>query len=135
MKTSVEVIAEDWIVYARYPSPPKDAPEQVVADALDLGWLVEDDPEKAWEAIRYIIVRYSEADFLSREDTEGKRVVGFLSAGPLEDFLSLYGADFIDRVEDEARQDKRMAWALGGVWQCMMTDELWARVQRAALKW
>ena len=135
MKDSVEDIGDDWIAYARYPSPAEDTPDQVQADAYDLGYLVEDEPEKAWEAIKYIVTRYPEADLIDREESEARRVVGLLAAGPLEDFLSLYGPDFIERAEAEASRDRRMAWALGGVWQFTMTDDVWARVQRAALEW
>ena len=60
---------------------------------------------------------------------------GVLAAGPLEDFLGIYGPDYIDRVEAEARRDRRLAWALGEVWGWTMTDDVWARVQRAALEW
>nr|WP_156089043.1 hypothetical protein [Paucibacter sp. KBW04] len=37
---------------------------------------------------------------------------------------------FIERVEQLARQDPVFAWTLGVVWQCQMTDEIWARVQQ-----
>ena len=138
MKKSIENIGDDYIAYARY-RPFEEAPEQVQADALDLGFLVEDDPEKAWEAIRYVVTRFPEADLIRRyvegDETEAQWVVGLLAAGPLEDFLSLYGPDYIDRVEAEARQDRRMAWALDRVWKFTMTDDVWSRVQRAALKW
>ena len=138
MKKSIENIGDDYIAYARY-RPLEEAPEQVQADALDLLFLVEDDPEKAWEAIKYIVIRFPEADLIrpyaEGDETEAQWVVGLLAAGPLEDFLSLYGPNYIERVEIEARRDRRMAWALAGVWQFTMTDEVWARVQRAALKW
>jgi hypothetical protein len=133
MAKSAEQIVSDWVAYARYHSPAEEAPEQVQADAMDLGWLVEDEPEKAWEAIRQVIARYPEADLMAPERTEAQRVVGLLAAGPLEDFLALHGPDYIERVEDEAKRDPRMVWALGGAWKFTMTDDVWARVQRAAL--
>lgn len=135
MKKSIEDVGRDYIAYAKYPSPAKDAPEKVQAEALDLGWLVEDDPEKAWEAIRYVIHHYTETDLLQGAEPEPRRVVGLLAAGPIEDFLSLYGPNYIDRVEAEASRDRRVAWALGGVWQATMPDDVWDRIQRVAIEW
>lgn len=138
MAKSIEDIGNDYIAYARC-RPHEEAPEQVQADALDLGFLVEDDPERAWEAIRYVVTRFPETElirsYVEGDESEAQWVVGLLAAGPLEDFLGLYGPDYIERAETEARRDRRMAWALGGVWQWTMTDDVWARVQRAALQW
>ena len=128
MTISVEQIGNDWIAYAQYPSPADHAPEQVTANSYDLGWLVEDQPEKARETIQYIVYRYSQDEILGGQETEARRVVGLLAAGPLEDFLAAYGRDFVERVEAEAGRDQRMAWALGGVWQFTMPDDAWDRV-------
>jgi len=43
-----------------------------------------------------------------------------LSAGPIESLLAKHGANFIDRVEAEARNDPSFAKVLGGVWQNQM---------------
>jgi hypothetical protein len=138
MSKSTEDVGNDYIAFARY-RPHEEAPEQLHAEALDLGFLVEDDPEKAWEAIKYVCTRFPEAELVRRytegNETEAQWVVGLLAAGPLEDFLGLYGPDYIARVESEASLDRRIAWALGGVWKWTMTEDVWARVQRAALKW
>jgi hypothetical protein len=130
MTIDAEQLASDWIAFARHDRGK--VPEQV----FDAGWalcdLVEDDPQAAWEVIKLVVRRYSEQDYYSHEKTEAQTVVGNLAAGPLEDLLSAQGALFIDAVESEARADRRMAWTLGGVWQNAMTNEIWARVQRAA---
>ncbi|HEY0213560.1 MAG TPA: hypothetical protein VGC40_08245 [Paenirhodobacter sp.] len=42
--------------------------------------------------------------------------VGLVAAGPLEDLLTGHGADFIDRLEDQARRSHRIRYALTGVW-------------------
>lgn len=47
----------------------------------------------------------------------------------MENLLSYHGADFIDRVEAQARSNPQFAYFLGGVWRDEMTDEVWARVQ------
>jgi hypothetical protein len=52
-----------------------------------------------------------------------------LSAGPIEDLLSEFGEQYIERVEDKARKDPAFAKLLGGVWQSSMSDEVWVRLQ------
>ena len=64
--------------------------------------------------------------------TEAQKVIGLLAAGPLKDLLSTKGTSIIYDVEREARRDRRMAWALGGVWRFKMSDDVWTRVQIAA---
>ena len=132
MTRSIAKICCDWMTFARHSQTGERVSDQIVADSYDLHYLVEDDAQKAWEAINFVIKYYPEAVLVDGENAEACYVVGLLAAGPLEDFLSAYGPQFIDRVEVEARRDRRMAWALGGVWKFTMTDEVWARVQRAA---
>ncbi|MGH6615417.1 DUF6869 domain-containing protein [Sphingomonas sp.] len=131
MDMSAEQIVADWIAYGRYATH-ADAPEQVQADGMSMLELPEDDPELTWDVIRRVISQYSENDLFAVEKTEAQRVVGRVAAGPLEDLLGYHGGSFIDRVEAEARSDRRMAWALGGVWQLMMPDDLWGRVESIA---
>jgi hypothetical protein len=131
MESKVEQIATDWIAYARYSSP-SEAPEQVQADGWALYELAEDQPELGWEIIRHVVRQCAEEDLFSDTETEAQNIAGLLAAGPLEDLLAFHGANFIERIEAEARRDRRMFWTLGGVWQNSMTDEVWERVQRAA---
>ena len=79
------------------------------------------DPERAWLCILYAL-----------DSPACQEHLGVLAAGPLEDLLSHHGDVFIDRVEAQARQDPRFASLLGGVWQFLMSEHIWARVQQAA---
>jgi hypothetical protein len=81
--------------------------------------LDHENPEACWQAILTV---------LAREPSQ--KVLGVLSAGPLEDLLHHHGPQFIDRIEVEARDDPAFKELLCGVWQSS-TDEIWARVQRA----
>ena len=92
----------------------------------------ENEPDLTWDTVLLIVHSYTEADFFAENKTEAQKVCGQLSAGPVEDMLSFHGARFIERFEDEARRDRRMAWVLGGVWQDRMTGDIWDRVQGAA---
>jgi hypothetical protein len=87
--------------------------EHLMFDAID------DAPEVAWHAI---------LEILKHELT--KEQISLLAAGPLEDLLCIHGPRFIDRVEEEARQNERFNHLLGGVWQNSMTPEVWERVQQ-----
>ncbi|WP_411341156.1 DUF6869 domain-containing protein [Sphingopyxis sp. J-6] len=131
MKYDIDQVAADWIENARY-TDPNDAPAEIAARAWVLYELAEDNPVVAWEVIKAVVRSYQEEDFYSAERTEAQEVVGHLAAGPLEDWLSISGPTSIHAVEEEARRDRRMAWALGGVWKLTMTDDVWARVQSAA---
>ena len=130
MTGDVEKVASDWIAYARL--GPDNASEQIFADGWALVDLVWDDPQTAWQAIKAVVWHYQVDDYYSADPTEAQAVVGLLAAGPIEDLLSREGPSFITAIEQEARADKRFAWALGGVWQSTTQNDLWARVQRVA---
>ena len=53
-----------------------------------------------------------------------------LAAGPLENLLSQHGESLITKVEFTARNNRKFANLLGGVWQQSMSDEVWNRVQK-----
>ena len=91
-----------------------------------------EEPDLTWDTIKLVMRSYSEADFYADTPTEAQKVCGVLAAGPVEDLLSFHGPRFIEKFEDEARRDRRMAWALGGAWCFEMTGEIWNRVQLAA---
>ena len=76
------------------------------------------DPERLWLLILAV----------HRKD-QSLRVQQVLSAGMVEDLLGMYGDQFIDRIEVEARTDPSFARLLGGVWQGQMSDQVWARLQ------
>lgn len=129
MAFPVEQVASDWIALTIAKGPASDEEHQ-------RGWVLYDlarlDPERAWEAIVEIISRYEEADLFCEEENEAKHIVSNTAAGPLEDLLTHHGPEIIARVETRARQDRRIFWALGCVWQNSMTDQVWNRVQSAA---
>jgi hypothetical protein len=83
------------------------------------------DPEDAWQIILAVLS-------LRPKDN----VVGMLAAGPLEDLIDDNGAEFIERIEEEARKSPAFRHLLGGVWRSS-TPEIWARVEkaRAGITW
>ena len=81
------------------------------------------DPELAWE----LVVRINNAE-------HNENATMMLAAGALEDLLASHGEQFIDRIEIEARKNAKFNDLLGGVWQNLMTETIWARVQNARRK-
>lgn len=78
------------------------------------------DPEAVWQAVLRI---------MHRKLTDEQ--IALLAAGPVEDLLALYGAQFIDRIETEAQRSTAFAHILGGVWRRDMPLEIWRRVETA----
>ncbi len=59
---------------------------------------------------------------------------GLVAAGPLEELLTNHGADFIDRLEDQARRSPRIRYALTGVWtQDIQDRDIRGRIEAARL--
>jgi Family of unknown function (DUF6869) len=56
-------------------------------------------------------------------------VLSNLGAGPLEDFLALYGSAYIDRVEEKARQAPQFTKVLMSVWKNSIRSDVWDRVR------
>lgn len=134
LELSSEQIASDWIRYSSYREN-----ENVSDLVFARGWLLHDIarawPALAWEAILNVVGRFEEAELFCDNPTDAQEIVGHLAAGPLEDLLVNHGAAIIENVEVEARRDRKMAWALSGVWQNAMAEDVWRRVQFVAYDW
>ena len=52
-----------------------------------------------------------------------------IAAGPAEQTLSKFGVECIEECERWAKSDSRFARMLTGVFQHLMSDEVWGRVQ------
>jgi hypothetical protein len=60
------------------------------------------------------------------------RQLGYLAAGPVEEFLGHHGEQVIAAVEAQANQDPRFRRVLRGVWQLFMSDAVFVRVVAAS---
>jgi hypothetical protein len=122
MMTETEIwqVAIDWI---RFHSAPMNSQEQfdtAWATTKQLDLVLDEEFEDLW---RLILVIHSL--------DKSPKILGILSAGPIEDLLGRSGEQFIDRVELVARFDPSFAKVLGGVWQNSMSNEVWTRLQAA----
>jgi hypothetical protein len=125
----VEEQADVWIASQRTDNG-DDLPEGVFERGFRLNDFAYDDPAFAWSVIKDVVSKFAETDLFTEADTEAKRMLASLGAGPLETLLSENGDRIISEVEAEARRDRRFFWTLACVWQHGMSDELWRRVQR-----
>jgi hypothetical protein len=108
--------ADAWI---RYWHAPEGSTERDESDwATDLYDLTYDDSETLWKLILAI-----------HSKDQSPTIQQVLSAGPVEDLLDKHGADFISRIEIEARRDPAFAKLLGGVWKSGMSEDIWLRLQ------
>jgi hypothetical protein len=82
--------------------------------------LIQVRPDEAWERILALVA--------CAPDEEA---IGYVGAGPLEDFLIAHGQAFIDRVEATAISDARFAACLATVWGSNSIDSgVYARISR-----
>ena len=122
--------AEQWQVIDR---PRTDAELDTVAAA----WIQRSDDQWAFDAINDIVHSTDVGSAwnlilrLVREATRDEQL-WVIGAGALEDFLGLNGEAWIDRVERQARDDPKFAYALARCWHASMSEDVWQRVQRAS---
>lgn len=62
------------------------------------------DPEDAWNVVLALVT-------MADEET-----LGYIGAGPLEDLISHFGSELVDRIEERGRQDPKFRFCLGAVW-------------------
>ena len=113
-------IASSWVQLHQAGKVPNEGNEHFWAH-LFLDHLRRSDPDRCWHIILEI-QRIDSSDW----------VIANLAAGPLEDLLTTFGERVIDKVEKQARIDRRFREMLRLVWKNAMQDSIWDRVQRAA---
>jgi len=76
-------------------------------------------PEKAWHIILEIL-----------QQTDDEWVLTNVAAGPLEDLLAQHPDTAINLLEEEVQHNKKLRSILNGVWQNLMPDDVWKRLQK-----
>ncbi|WP_252275353.1 DUF6869 domain-containing protein [Pseudomonas subflava] len=112
-------LVTDWISWAEIASfqGKYSEPENPYIIAFDeMLWLVANSPDAAWSAI---------LDILQLDPPA--QVQALLAAGPIEDLLFLHGAEFIERIEREARANSKFSLLLEGVSQLETAPDVWER--------
>lgn len=108
---SVPELARAWI--EQYSKSDRDRDDNFLAMMDYERDLREEGPDKAIDMIVAIL-----------EIETNPALLSLLAAGPLEDVISM---EPIDRIEREARANKRFHDLLGGVWYYRASEELKAR--------
>lgn len=67
--------------------------------------MIYDTPYQAWPILLELIR-------LAKNKTQ----LYLIAAGPLENIVNYHGANFIERIEEEARKNPRFSWTILGVW-------------------
>ena len=111
-------LANAWIHHWHAPKGSEEQFETSWATTEEMELLFDDRSEELWQ----LIVKIHERD-------QSIAIQQVLSAGPIENLLSKFGEQYIERVEHKARKDPAFAKVLGGVWQSDMPDEIWTRLQ------
>ena len=122
--------AEDWQLIDRQRSEAELA-------LLASSWLEREEIQWAFDDVDLLI---QSTDVLAAWDLVVELVQGAstdrqlwnIGAGPIEDFLSLNGETWIDRVEQEAAANPKFSYALARSWRARMSESVWERVQRAS---
>jgi len=107
MITDVTSLADLWLNHNSTASTEIDP-------TIDLPY---DEPALCWMVVKEVVKR----------DLTPEQYAN-LAAGLLETLLSLHGKTYISEVEELARKDERFNYLLGGVWQCLMPDDIWNRI-------
>jgi hypothetical protein len=110
-------LADSWLVEHDGSGPlyPEDWPRS----RIDLGDIIEDEDERSWQVIEAIVADATEAQ------------LRFLVATAIEDYISTWPWE-VERVEALAARDERFRTALQGLFQYMISDEIYARVRAAS---
>ena len=117
---AIAALAERWIAFWAAPerSPERSALMPAFNEATKL---VASSADGAWQLVIEIL-----------RQSPGPAILDALAAGPLEEMLTLHGSTVIERLETEAATNPAFAILLAGIWQGLMPDDVWERVQRAA---
>lgn len=105
--------ARSWLVQIENPSGDESVGQSVVM----MGFMAP--PEQQWA---FVVAAVS----LATTDEQ----LGHIAAGPVECLLSRHGDACIGLFEQQASADRKFARMLTGVWQHLMSDKVWKRVQQ-----
>ena len=86
---------------------------------LEIGDLLYESPEQGFKFILEVLNR-----------TDDEWVLTNLAAGPLEDLLAQHPANGIALIEKEIALNPKLKHILQDVWQSLMPEEIWHRLQR-----
>jgi hypothetical protein len=111
-------IVEAWIVAQDTKTDAPDHNPNNWAIQLSVRWHLSNKPEKLWRLICAVLER-----------DVSDEVLMMVACGPLEDLLSSWGQDYIERVEELAASDARFRRILRAVYRRSMALDVWSKLQ------
>lgn len=118
----LDELAKRWVTLLGNQSlddEPIDLNDDAMAAFLEVFDLMQEgEPRDAWA---FVLKAFETAD--------STVCLVHLSAGPLEDFLSRHGREYIAEVEALATKSRKFERLVSGVWQHGMPQDIWDRIQ------
>lgn len=111
-------IVKNWIKLQRLPHPSKEA-ESMTWVLIEMDELLYDKPTQYFDFILEVL-----------KQTDDEWVLTNLAAGPLEDLLSQQSTVAMVLLEKEIPRNPKLKNILKDVWQNLMSEETWKRLQR-----
>src|SRR4051812_13357886 len=108
-----DAFAQSWIAELRGPSA--DSESDIGQSVVMMNFTAT--PDQQWQLILAAIAHASDEE------------LGHIAAGPAEHLLGKHGEKYIDEVGRRAESDPKFARMLSAVWKCMMSAEVWERVE------
>lgn len=119
MDEDIASIANGWILEHSSPNIDLQNDDKKHLYYDKLADFISNDPKRAIDIVVTML-----------ELTVDDAVISNIAAGPLEDLISRNGPALIDRIENEARQNRKLRYALRGVWKNLSDDSIWKRIER-----
>jgi|LakMenEpi03Aug12_release.lakeMendotaPanAssembly.Ray.scaffolds.fasta_scaffold515828_2 hypothetical protein len=124
----IKQLAIDWIDYQKIALDPKTCTREfrkaVEQGTHPLSYAIHEIedylysyPDAAWQLILELMILADTPLLLAN-----------IAAGPLETLLHKYPYQYIDRIEQQAKKDKKFKECLGYVWQGGVPEEIWRRI-------
>ena len=108
-------LVEEWIYAVKFDVNSGKYEEAI----LDVNDMSIDEPDEIWKFILEVL-----------KETNNEKVLSRLAAGPLENLLSLNPERAYEQIEMEARKNDKLRAILGGLWQNLIPDDIWKKLQK-----
>jgi len=114
----VNDLVKSWIALQRLPQNSV-AAEELTWVLMEVGGLVQWQPTEGFNFILEVL-----------KQTDDEWVLTNLAAGPLESLLAIHPKEGLTLIEREIPQNPKLKNILQDVWQNLMPEETWQRLQK-----
>ncbi|HEX2752272.1 MAG TPA: hypothetical protein VHP34_04035 [Alphaproteobacteria bacterium] len=111
-------LVKPWVDLQRLPQNSAEA-EELTWVLMEVGELIQWQPTEGFSFILEVL-----------KQTDDEWVLTNLAAGPLESLLAIHPKEGLALVEREIPRNPKLKRILEGVWQNLMPEETWQRLQK-----